>query len=63
MARQYRHVGIQGSHNLEKALNFDVCLEKALNCMSGLEKALNLLWVALNYDLEGPKSILRTFCG
>ena len=34
---------IQGSHSLEKALNFEGCLEKALNYMAGPEKPLNLL--------------------
>ena len=33
----------QGSHSLEKALNFEGCLEKALNYMAGPEKPLNLL--------------------
>ena len=51
---------LQGSHSLEKALNFEGCLEKALNYMAGPEKPLNLLWTALNICIEGPKFIFES---
>ena len=35
-------VTIQDSYNLEKALNFIVCLIKALNCMESPEKPKSL---------------------